>query len=95
MDNSALVVLIIAASSNLVAIAALVLSHRGFAAIDSRFASLDGRFEWLENRFDPIDGRFAALEGRLDLLQLDMKNLNQRMMALRRDVALIKDKPGR
>jgi predicted nucleic acid-binding Zn-ribbon protein len=70
-----------ACSSGLVAITALLLNYRGFAAIDSRSAS--------------IDNRFASIERRLDMMQSDMKDLNKTMTALEIDVALIKDKTGR
>ena len=80
MDNNVLIALIGASSSGLVAITALALNYRGFAAIDSRFAAMDGRF--------------AAVERRLELMQGDMKDLDKTMTALEIDVALLKDRSG-
>ena len=48
MTETVIVALISAGSSVLVAITALVLNYRGFAAIDSRFASVDARFASLK-----------------------------------------------
>jgi hypothetical protein len=87
LDNNVATALISSGGSVLVAITALVLSHRGFASIDARLASLDGRFA-------SIDGRFASIERRLDMLQADMKDLKKRIAVLAIDVALVKDKIG-
>ena len=73
------------------AITALILNYRGFAAIDSRFASLEAA---MNSRFASTDNRFASIERRLDMLQTDMKDLNKTMTALEIDVALVKDKVG-
>jgi len=80
MSDTVIVALISAGASALVAITALVLNYRGFAAIDarftsvdSRFASLDSRFASIDNRFVAIDGRFASIERRLDTIQMDLK----------------------
>jgi hypothetical protein len=82
MDNTVLVALISSSGSVLVAITALVLNHRGFAAIDTRFGSLETRMSTFESRVD----------ARLNLMQADMKDLNKTMTALEIDVALLKDK---
>jgi hypothetical protein len=78
MDNTIIVALISSGSSVLIAITALLLNYRGFAAIDGRFSSMDARF--------------SSFERRLDMMQLDMKDLNKTMTALEIDVALVKDK---
>jgi hypothetical protein len=91
MDNSVLIALISAGSSGLVAITALLLNYRGFAAIDSRFSSLDNRISAFETS---VNNRFASLDRRLDMLQSDMKDLNKTMTALEIDVAILKDKAG-
>jgi hypothetical protein len=78
MDNTIIVALISSGSSVLIAITALLLNYRGFAAIDGRFSSMDARF--------------SSIEGRLDMMQSDMKDLNKTMTALEIDVALVKDK---
>jgi septation ring formation regulator EzrA len=87
VDNNILIGLIGLSSSGVVAVTALALNCRGFAAIDSRFASID-------NRFASIDNRFASMERRFDMLQNDMKDLNKTMTAIEVDVALVKDKVG-
>ena len=69
----------------LIAVTALLLNYRGFAAIDGRFSSIDARFS-------SIDARFSSIERRLDMMQIDMKDLNKTMTALEIDVALVKDK---
>ena len=91
VDNNVLIALIGSGSSGLVAITALLLNYRGFAAIDARFSSLESTFN---SRFASVDARFASIERRLDLLQSDMKDLNKTMTALEVDVALVKDKVG-
>jgi hypothetical protein len=78
MDNTIIVALITSGSSVLIAVTALLLNYRGFAAIDGRFSS--------------IDARFSSIERRLDMMQSDMKDLNKTMTALEIDVALVKDK---
>jgi hypothetical protein len=78
MDNTIIVALISSGSSVLIAITALLLNYRGFAAIDGRFSSMDARF--------------SSVERRLDMMQADMKDLNKTMTALEIDVALVKDK---
>jgi hypothetical protein len=76
--------LIISGGSAMLAIAAVVWSHRGFAALEARFNWLDGNLACLESR---IDARF-------DSMQADLKRLNRRMTALRIDLALVKNKVG-
>ena len=66
MSDTVIVALISGGSSALVAIAALLLSYRGFASIDSRFTSIDSRFA-------SIDSRLLALENRLDAMQSDLR----------------------
>jgi hypothetical protein len=78
MDNTIIVALITSGSSVLIAVTALLLNYRGFAAIDGRFSS--------------IDARFSSIERRLDMMQSNMKDLNKTMTALEIDVALVKDK---
>jgi hypothetical protein len=78
MDNTIIVALISSGGSVLIAVTALLLNYRGFAAIDGRFSS--------------IDARFSSIERRLDMMQIDMKDLNKTMTALEIDVALVKDK---
>jgi hypothetical protein len=78
MDNTIIVALISSGSSVLIAITALLLNYRGFAAIDGRFSSMDARF--------------SSVERRLDMMQSDIKDLNKTMTALEIDVALVKDK---
>jgi hypothetical protein len=78
MDNTIIVALISSGSSVLIAITALLLNYRGFAAIDGRFSSMDARF--------------SSVERRLDMMQVDMKDLNKTLTALEIDVALVKDK---
>ena len=78
MDNTIIVALISSGGSVLIAVTALLLNYRGFAAIDGRFSS--------------IDARFSSIERRLDMMQIDMKELNKTMTALEIDVALVKDK---
>ena len=80
MDSNVATALISAGGSVLVAMTALILNYRGFAAMEGRFASMDSRF--------------ASIERRLDMLQTDMKDLNKTMTALEIDVALVKDKVG-
>lgn len=87
MENTAIVALISAGGSVLVAMTALLLNYRGFASMDSRFGSMDSRFA-------AIDARFASIDRRLELMQQDMKDLNKTMTALEIDVALLKDKAG-
>jgi hypothetical protein len=82
MDNNVLVALISSSGSVLIAVTALVLNYRGFAAIDARFGSLETRMSAFESRVD----------ARLNLMQADMKDLNKTMTALEIDVALLKDK---
>jgi flagellar capping protein FliD len=84
VDNTVLTALISTSGAALVAITALLLNYRGFAAIDSRLASLDSRVNSLESR---VDMRFNSM-------QADMKDLNKAMTALEIDVALVKDKVG-
>jgi hypothetical protein len=62
MDPNSLAAIISATSSAAVAITALILNQRGFAAIDSRFASLESRIASMEARFDR---RFEAIEADL------------------------------
>ena len=78
MDNTIIVALITSGSSVLIAVTALLLNYRGFAAIDGRFSS--------------IDARCSSIERRLDMMQSNMKDLNKTMTALEIDVALVKDK---
>jgi hypothetical protein len=66
MSDTVIVAWISAGASALVAITALVLNYRGFAAIDARFSSVDSRFA-------SIDSRFASIERRLDDMQNDLK----------------------
>jgi hypothetical protein len=87
MDSNIATPLISAGGSVLVAMTALILNYRGFAAMEGRFASMDSRFA-------SMDSRFASIERRLDVLQTDMKDLNKTMTALEIDVALVKDKVG-
>jgi len=95
MDNNIATALISGGGSVLVAITALILNYRGFAALDGRFSSLEARMTSFESR---VDGRFASLEARFDArlnsMQADMKDLNKTMTALEIDVALLKDKVG-
>ena len=85
MDNTIIVALITSGSSVLIAVTALLLNYRGFAAIDGRFSSIDARFS-------SIDARFSSIERRLDMMQIDMKDLNKTMTALEINVVLVKDK---
>ena len=55
MSDMVISALITAGASALVAITALLLNYRGFAAIDSRFASLDNRFASLERRMERLE----------------------------------------
>jgi len=73
MSDTVIVALISAGASALVAITALVLNYRGFAAIDARFTSVDSRFASIDSHFASIDGRFASIERRLDTIQMDLK----------------------
>jgi predicted component of type VI protein secretion system len=84
MSEPVLVALISAGGSVLIAVTALILNYRGFAAIDARFTSLEARVQNFETRVD----------SRLNLLQADMRDLNKTMGALEVDVALLKDKAG-
>jgi len=70
MSDTVAVALISAGSSMLVAITALILNYRGFAAIDSRFAALEGS----------INSRFASIERRLEVIEADIKQF-YRMLA--------------
>ncbi len=70
------------ASSLAVALTALILNHRGFAAMESRFVSLESS----------VNTRFGSVERRLDMMQTDMKDLNKTMTALETDVAVLKDR---
>jgi len=78
-----------------VAITALILNYRGFAALDGRFSSLEACMTSFESR---VDARFTSLatrfDARLDSMQADMKDLNKAMTALEIGVALFKDKVG-
>jgi hypothetical protein len=95
MDNNIATALISGGGSVLVAITALILNYRGFAALDGRFGSLEARMTSFESR---VDGRFTSLEARFDArfnsMQADMKDLNKTMTALEIDVAVLKDKVG-
>lgn len=95
MDSNIVTALIIAGGSVLAAITALILSHRGFAALDRRFTSIECRFTSIEGRFGSMDDRFGPMERGFDMLQTDMKNLNKRMTALGVDLALVRNKLGR
>jgi hypothetical protein len=88
MDNSIATALISGGGSVLAAITALILSHRGFVALEGRLTSIEGRF-------DSFDNRFGSIERRFDMLQADMRNLNKRMMALTIDLALVRKKVSR
>jgi hypothetical protein len=94
MDRDIATALIIAGGSALAAITALILSHRGFAALDRRFTSLEWRFTSIEGRFASMDNLFGSMEQGFDMLQADMKNLNKRMTALGVDLALVRNKVG-
>ena len=95
MDNNIATALISGGGSVLIAMTALILNYRGFAALDGRLGSLEARMTSFESR---VDGRFTSLEARFDArfnsMQADMKDLNKTMTALEIDVALVKDKVG-
>jgi chromosome segregation ATPase len=74
MDANILAAIISAAGSAAVAITALVLNHRGFAAVDSRFASLDSRFASLDSRFASLDSRMTTLENRMTTMETRLDN---------------------
>jgi hypothetical protein len=59
MDNVIAAALISGGGSVLVAITALILNYRGFAAMDGRFGSLEARMTSFEAR---IDGRFNSMQ---------------------------------
>jgi hypothetical protein len=84
MDNNIATALISGGGSVLVAITALILNYRGFAAMDGRFGSLEARMTSFEAR---VDARFNSM-------QADMKDLNKTMTAMEIDVALLNDKVG-
>ena len=63
MTTDALTAIIGASGSLLVAITALLLNYRGFAAIDSRFGSLESS---VNSRFTALDNRMTTHENRLD-----------------------------
>jgi hypothetical protein len=80
MSNEILAALIGSGGTTLVAIAALILSYRGFATMDSRFASADSRMASMEarllsiessntTRFDLIMGKLADLDTRLSVME--------------------------
>jgi hypothetical protein len=66
MDANILAAIISAAGSAAVAITALILNHRGFAAVDSRFSTIENRISDLGNRQTAIENRMTAMENRLD-----------------------------
>jgi len=104
MTETVIVALISAGSSALVAITALVLNYRGFAAIDSRFAALEnsvnGRFASIENRItsleNRVESRFADLENRidrrLDALQADLKEFYRLLAEHDKRISRLEDK---
>jgi len=79
MSDTVIVALISAGASALVAITALLLNYRGFAAIDARFAS--------------VDGRFASIERRLDAMQSDLKEFYKILSEHDKRISRLEDKP--
>lgn len=62
MDNNVLIAIIGGGGSVLIAITALVLNYRGFAAIDSRFASVERRLDLMQADMKDLNKAMAAIE---------------------------------
>ena len=108
MSDTVIVALISAGSSALVAVVALILNYRGFAAIDarfaaleasinSRFASVDARFASIDARFASfeasVERRFASIERRLDAMQADLKEFYRILADHDKRISRLEDKP--
>jgi hypothetical protein len=89
MSDTVIIALISAGASALVAITALVLNYRGFAAIDARFGSLESS---INSRFASVDGRFASIERRLDAMQSDLKEFYQVLSEHDKRISRLEDK---
>jgi hypothetical protein len=85
MDHNVIVVLAIESSVTALLIAALLLSHRRFAAINKRLAPVELS----------LSTTFTSVECRMDTLHEDLRGLHQRLKAVAIDVALIKGKLSR
>jgi hypothetical protein len=92
MDSNVFTALIVVGSSVIVALTALMLSHRGFSSIGARFVALE---VLIGSGVSSTDDQFGSIERRFDTLHCDMQELSKRMWTLHVDLALIKDRIGR
>jgi hypothetical protein len=63
----------------LVAVTALLLNYRGFAAINSRFASLDERFPWIGTQLTSLEHRLELIENKLEALATKVSEIDRRL----------------
>ena len=93
MDSNVFTALIVVGSSVIVALTALMLSHRRFSSIGARFVALEASIG--SGVSSTTGDRFGSIERRFDTLHSDMQELSKRMWTLHVDLALIKDRIGR